>query len=179
MLAGFLPRVKKEQKPARVALPMRCAIFCEPGSHMHKVVVFLLLSALCLLQNSSHNSPAIQFEDVSVKYGLTASHISSPHELYIMESTSGGGGFIDCYDDGRLDIVMAMGSTVDRFRKGGDLMVTLWHHEANGTFKDITGEAGLTRKGWGMGVAVADYDNDGKMDLYVTGYGGKVLYRNL
>jgi hypothetical protein len=58
-------------------------------------------------------------------------------------------------------------------------MVTLYHQEPDGTFKDITKEAGLTRLGWGMGVAVADYDNDGKVDLFVTGYGGNVLYRNL
>jgi len=49
-------------------------------------------------------------------------------------------------------------------------VVTLYH-QTDGTFKDITKEAGLTRRGWGMGVAVADYDNDGKLDLFVTGFG--------
>ena len=58
-------------------------------------------------------------------------------------------------------------------------MVTLYHQEPDGTFKDITKEAGLTKLGWGMGVAVADYDNDGKLDLFVTGYNGNVLYHNL
>jgi len=57
-------------------------------------------------------------------------------------------------------------------------MVTLWHQDADLKFTDITQKAGLTRKGWGMGVAVADFDNDGFLDLYVTGYGGNVLYRN-
>ena len=66
---------------------------------------------------------------------------------------------------------MANGSTVDRYKAGGDLLVTLYHQEADGTFKDITKQAGLTKLGWGMGVAVADYDNDGKLDLFVTGYG--------
>ncbi len=99
--------------------------------------------------------------------------------LYIMESTSGGVGFIDCDNDGKLDIVVANGSTVDRFRQGGDPMVTLYHQDANLKFTDITEKAGLSRKGWGMGVAVADYDNDGWQDLYVTGYGGNVLYHNL
>ena len=77
--------------------------------------------------------------------------------LYIMESTSGGVGFIDCDNDGKLDIVVANGSTVDRFRHGGDPMVTLYHQDADLKFTDITENAGLTRKGWGMGVAVADY----------------------
>jgi hypothetical protein len=58
-------------------------------------------------------------------------------------------------------------------------MITLYHQEPEGTFKDITAAAGLTRKGWGMGVAVADFDNDSKLDLFVTGYTGSVLYRNL
>ena len=120
-----------------------------------------------------------RFEDVSKQAGLTVSHISSPDQLYIMESTSGGVGFIDCDNDGKLDIVVVNGSTVDRFRHGGDPMVTLYHQDADLKFTDITEKAGLTRKGWGMGVAVADYDNDGWQDLYVTGYGGNVLYHNL
>ena len=58
-------------------------------------------------------------------------------------------------------------------------MITLYHQDADLKFTDITLAAGLTRKGWSMGVAVADFDNDGKPDLYVTGYGGNVLYRNM
>jgi enediyne biosynthesis protein E4 len=125
-----------------------------------------------------------QFEDVAQKAGLTVSHISSPDKKYIVESMSGGIGLIDCDNDGKLDIVAVNGSTVDRYRKGGDLMVTLYHQDASSTaenlkFTDITKDAGLSRKGWGMGVAVADYDNDGLQDLFVTGYGGNALYHNL
>jgi len=122
--------------------------------------------------------PPPKFVNVAQKLGLTASHISSPEKHYVIESMSGGIGLFDCDGDGRLDIVMANGSSVERYRKGGDPLVTLWHQEANGTFKDITQVAGMTRKGWGMGVAVADFDNDGNLDVYVTGYGGNVLYRN-
>ncbi|MFI5247685.1 MAG: CRTAC1 family protein, partial [Nitrospirales bacterium] len=111
--------------------------------------------------------------------GLTASHISSPQKHYVIESMSGGIGLFDCDNDGKLDIVMVNGSTVDRYRQnGGDPLVTLWHQDADLKFTDITQKAGLTRKGWGMGVAVADFDNDGNLDLFVTGYGGNALYRN-
>ncbi|HEY1732649.1 MAG TPA: CRTAC1 family protein [Terriglobales bacterium] len=119
------------------------------------------------------------FEDIAQKAGLTVPHISSPDKKYIMESMSGGVGFIDCDGDGKLDIITVNGSTVDRYRKGGDPLITLYHQDANLHFTDITKSAGLTRKGLGMGVAVADYDNDGRPDIFVTGFGGNVLYRNL
>ena len=123
--------------------------------------------------------PIPQFKDIAQTVGLTVAHLSNGEKRYIIESMSGGAGLFDCDDDGRLDIVTVNGSTVDRYQNGGDPMVTLYHQEPDGTFKDITKQAGLTRLGWGMGVAVADYDNDGKLDLFVTGYGGNVLYHNL
>lgn len=119
------------------------------------------------------------FTDITAKAGLTVSHISTPEQHYIIESMSGGVGMFDCDNDGKLDLVVTNGSTVDRFRKGGDPMVTLYHQEPDGHFKNITAEAGLTVKGWGMGIAVADIDNDGLLDLYVTGFDHNVLYHNL
>ena len=122
--------------------------------------------------------PVPVFRDIAAQAGLTASHISSAEKHYVVESMSGGIGLFDCDNDGKLDIVMVNGSSVDRYKQGGDLLVTLWHQDADVKFTDITQKAGLTRKGWGMGVAVADYDNDGNLDLFVTGYGGNALYRN-
>jgi hypothetical protein len=122
--------------------------------------------------------PVPVFRDIAAQAGLTASHISSREKYYVIESMSGGIGLFDCDNDGKLDIVMVNGSTVDRYKQGGDPLVTLWHQDANLKFTDITEKAGLTRKGWGMGVAVADFDNDGNLDLFVTGYGGNALYRN-
>jgi hypothetical protein len=123
--------------------------------------------------------PRPQFEDVTVQAGLTAPNLAQPGNRYVIESTSGGIGFIDCDNDGRLDIVTVNGSSVDRYRQGGDPMVTLYRQTGDLKFTDITQSAGLTRKGYSMGIAVADFDNDGWQDLYVTGYGGNVLYRNL
>src|ERR1700756_177651 len=138
------------------------------------------------LQKPGESAPAPlpQFEDIAPKAGLTVAHISSPDKKYIVESMSGGVGLIDCDNDGKLDIITVNGSTVERYRQGGDLMITLYHQDAESNnddikFTDITRSSGLTRKGWGMGVAVADFDNDGLQDIYVTGYGGNALYRNL
>src|SRR5580698_10351846 len=164
-----------------------------------------LLTPTLLAQSSPASSPSQktpspssqsipQFEDIAPQSGLTVPHISSTDKKYIVESMSGGVGLIDCDNDGKLDIVTVNGSTVERYKQGGDLMVTLYHQDADSSasdaskndpakndpkFTDITQAAGLTRKGWGMGVAVADYDNDGLNDIYVTGFGGNVLYHNL
>jgi hypothetical protein len=143
------------------------------------LVLGLSLSLLAPAQTSAPKPPLPQFKDVAKEAGLTVSHISTPEKKYIVESMSGGAGLIDCDNDGKLDIITVNGSTMDRFRQGGDPMITLYHQEPDFKFSDVTKTAGLARKGWGMGVAVADYDNDGLPDIYVTGYGGNALYHNL
>ena len=130
-------------------------------------------------QTAAHPKPTPQFEDISKQAGLTVPHNSTPEKRYIVESMSGGVGFIDCDNDGKLDIITVNGSSVDRYKAGGDTMITLYHQDANLKFSNITEAAGLTKKGWGMGVSVMDFDNDGWQDIYVTGFGGNVLYRNL
>jgi enediyne biosynthesis protein E4 len=96
----------------------------------------------------------------------------------------GGGGIalFDCDNDGKLDIAVVNDTTIDHYLAGGDPMVTLYHQDGSGGhihFTDVTKAAGLTTRGWGMAIAVGDYDNDGLPDLYVTGYGHNVLYHNM
>ena len=141
------------------------------------LVLFLSFSASA--QTPLRKAPLPRFTEVAKQVGLNVSHISSLEKRYIVESMSGGAGLIDCDNDGNLDIITVNGSTIDRFRNGGDPMITLYHQDTGFKFRDITQTAGLVRKGWGMGVAVADYDNDGLPDIYVTGYGGNAHYRNL
>src|SRR6202051_1887405 len=166
------PALRYNQK---IAPPMRTCLALWVG---------LLLAAVApaqtaLPQPQPSLAPVPQFEDIAQKSGLTVSHISSPDKKYIVESMSGGVGLIDCDNDGKLDIITVNGSTVARYRQGGDPMITLYHQDADMKFTDITKSAGLARKGWGMGVAVADYEHDGLPDVYVTGYGGNALYHNL
>ncbi|MDP9159382.1 MAG: CRTAC1 family protein [Acidobacteriota bacterium] len=140
---------------------------------------YLVLSASLFAQTPGGVKAAPRFRDVAAEVGLTVPHISTVDKQYIVESMSGGVGLIDCDNDGKLDIITVNGSTLEHFRHGGDPLITLYHQDANFKFTNITSAAGLTRKGWGMGVAVGDYDNDGLPDIYVTGYGGNALYHNL
>ena len=144
---------------------------------MFPTVIRRILFLVLVFSRAWAQSP--HFRDVSREVGLTVPHISTPDKQYIIESMSGGIGLIDCDNDGRLDIIVVNGSTIEHFRRGGDPLITLYHQDAEFKFTDITQSAGLTRKGWGMGIAVGDYDNDGLPDIYVTGYGGNALYQNL
>jgi hypothetical protein len=146
---------------------------------MRSLVLWVAGLVVLFGQTPAALPPTPKFEEVGKQSGLTISHLSSPEKRYILESMSGGVGFIDCDRDGKLDILTVNGSSVDRYRQGGDPMITLYHQDSDLKFSDITKSAGLTTKGWGMGVSVADFDNDGWPDIYVTGYGGNVLYRNL
>jgi enediyne biosynthesis protein E4 len=153
-------------------------VYAKFRSRMRWLALFVMLcTGLCAGQTAPFPVPL--FEDIAARSGLNISHLSTSDKKYLIESMSGGVGFIDCDKDGRLDILAINGSSVDRYRQGGDLIVTLYHQERGLSFKNITASSGLTRKGWGMGVAVGDYDNDGWPDIYVTGFGGNVLYRNL
>jgi hypothetical protein len=123
--------------------------------------------------------PPLHFRDIAQQAGLTSVPHFSTEKRYLAETVGGGVALLDCDDDGKLDIVVVGDSTIDRYLQGGDPMVTLYRQDGDLHFTDITQSAGLTVKGWGMGVAVGDYDNDGLPDLYVTGYGRNVLYHNL
>src|ERR1700732_4772574 len=137
-------------------------------------LLFCILPTLTWAQN-----PSIHFHDVGIEAGLTKVPFSSMKQHYVVETISGGVALFDCDNDGKLDILVVNDATIEQAKSGGVPMVTLYHQGENLKFADITKEAGLTRKGWGMGIAVADYDNDGLPDIYVTGYNGNVLYHNL
>jgi hypothetical protein len=123
------------------------------------------------------------FRDIAAEVGVTAMPNSKTERQYVLETMGGGGiALLDCDNDGKLDMAVVNDSTIEQYRKGGDLMVTLYHQDGTGEavhFTDETKAAGLTTPGWGMGIAVGDYDNDGLPDIYVTGYGHNVLYHNL
>ena len=96
---------------------------------------------------------------------------------YIIETTGTGVAIFDYDNDGWPDIFLVNGTSLDA-SAGKAPTSHLYHNNHDGTFTDVTKKAGLTYTGWGQGVCVGDYDNDGWEDLYVTYYGKNVLYHN-
>lgn len=145
------------------------------------VAAMMLISMVVSAQTPS--TSGLRFRDIGPEAGLTTVPHSAPVKQYLVEMMGGGVGLFDCDNDGKLDIVTVTDSTVDTYLHGGDLMVTLYHQDtrAGGPvhFTDVTVASGLTTRGWGMGVAIGDFDNDDLPDIYVTGYGHNVLYHNL
>jgi hypothetical protein len=123
---------------------------------------------------------SIRFTNVAGAAGLTLVNIAgTPTKDYILDANGNGVAWFDYDNDGDLDALLVNGSTLEHMRTGGDAMTALYRNEGAGRFADVTTTAGLTRRGWGTGVCVADYDNDGFLDLYVTAFGPNVLWRNV
>ena len=126
-------------------------------------------------------SGPVIFEDISEKAGLThwTHKMGTREKKYIIETKGGGIGLIDYDNDGWLDIYVVNGSTFDALDgKETPPHAALFHNNHDGTFTDVAAKAGVTNDRWGIGVAIADYDNDGWPDIYVTNWGQNRLYHN-
>ena len=121
-----------------------------------------------------------RFVDVAKEAGLTSRTVLLGHESkdFLLSTTGGGIALFDYDNDGWLDIFVVNGWGLKDFPKGEEPTNRLYRNNHNGTFTNVTEKAGLVRHGWGQGVCVGDYDNDGNLDLFVTYYGRNVLYHN-
>jgi hypothetical protein len=139
-----------------------------------------VLAALALPPKTAPPGPALPtFTDIAASAGIRFQHTSgSPEKNYIFEAKGGGVCLLDYDNDGLLDIYFVNGSTLEDLRAGVAHPGALYRANGNGTYSDVTEAAGVAGRGWGMGCAVGDYDNDGWPDLYVLGLTGNVLYRN-
>ncbi len=124
--------------------------------------------------------PIVHFTDVAQKAGLTTPVVFGGEKTkkYIIETTGTGVAIFDYDNDGWPDIFVVNGTTLEALPKSSAPTSHLYRNNHDGTFTDVTEKAGLTHTGWGQGVCVGDYDNDGFEDLYVTYYGKNVLYHN-
>ncbi|MFZ1012685.1 MAG: VCBS repeat-containing protein, partial [Terracidiphilus sp.] len=173
-------------KPSRLALCIAAL-----------ATIFLGASGIVRARSSSANPQSVQamtasdvpgrFVDVTKQVGVHFLH-QAPHtsRKYLIETMGSGVALFDCDNDGRLDLYLVNGApyadpTPKGFipqKTGPQYWNRMYRQKSDGTFEDITEKSGLKGVGYGMGVAVADYDNDGYEDLFVTSYGGNHLYHN-
>ena len=124
--------------------------------------------------------PRPRFSDIATTAGITFHHdnAKSPQKLLI-ETMGAGCAWLDYDRDGRLDAFFVNSGPTVAYRPKDSLSNALYRNNGDGTFTDVTEEAGLSgEEGFYMGVVVGDYDNDGFPDLYVTGVSESKLYHN-
>ncbi len=123
----------------------------------------------------------VLFEDIARQAGLTTwKHVmGTPEKQFIIETNGSGVGLLDYDNDGWLDIYLVNGSTYDAMSgKTTPPKAALFHNNHDGTFTNVAEKAGVTNDRWGTGVAIADFDNDGWPDIYVSNFGKNRLYHN-
>src|ERR1700741_4329872 len=131
-------------------------------------------------QSALRASFGVNFVNVAKESGLKAATIfgGAHKNKYLLETTGCGVAFYDYDNDGWLDIFLVNGTRLEGFPPGQAPTNRLFKNNRDGTFTDVTAKAGLAHSGWGQGVCIGDYDNDGNDDLFVTYYGKNVLYHN-
>src|SRR5438132_5338603 len=129
----------------------------------------------------------VTFSDITSWSGIDFKRAPSFTSLkYLLEAMGGGVAMFDYDNVGRMDLFFTNGAALKDpmpktempDKRDAKFWNRLYHQKADGTFADVTESSGLKGNGYSMGVAAADYDNDGHTDLYVTGYGGNYLYHN-
>ncbi|HSR49321.1 MAG TPA: CRTAC1 family protein [Acidobacteriota bacterium] len=144
------------------------------------MLLLWLFAGAGLLQGASAQAPV--FSEGSAQAGLEFTLTSgTPEKKYIVEANSAGVCLFDYDGDGLLDIFLVNGGDLEAFRqkRPSGLSHGLFRNLGGRRFRDVTAQAGVAGNGaWGMGCSVADADNNGRLDLYVTAYGSNMFFRN-
>jgi predicted nucleotidyltransferase len=149
------------------------------SSALRASLVLLGIVPIAAVPDAAQTAGAIRFTDVAAAVGLAGTGAKPvAAKDFLIDTTGSGVAFFDYDQDRDLDILIVNPSSVERIAAGGDPMATLYRNDA-GRFVDVTVESGLTRRGWGSGVCIADVNNDGFEDVYITAYGPNVLWRSV
>jgi enediyne biosynthesis protein E4 len=140
----------------------------------------IALIAFLVPRAAAREDASIVFEDVAAPSGIAFTLANSATgQKHIVEPMTGGAAVLDYDNDGRLDIYFANGARLPSLVKDDPAFGNrLYRQLAGGRFADVTREAGVAAEGYGMGVAVADYDNDGFPDIFLPGLHRSTLYHN-
>src|SRR5262252_9839429 len=125
------------------------------------------------------NGSSVSFNDVTspANAAITTLNGASP-DKHLPETMGSGGAFVDLDSDGWVDIVLVDGGSIGDPQVARRAQPRVLRNRRNGTFEDVTARSGIRQHGYGMGVCAGDIDNDGHVDLYITGVGSNTLYKN-
>ena len=144
-------------------------------------IILVLNQSFAAAQKAEEKKPfPVTFTDIAQKAGIRDTNFYGgvDSKTYIIETNGCGVAFFDYDNDGWMDVFVMNGTRLEGFPKGKEPTTHLYRNNKNRTFTDVTKKAGLERTGWGSGVTIGDYDNDGFEDIFLTYYGQNVLYHN-
>jgi hypothetical protein len=144
---------------------------------VHVVLAVAVLSGT--FDHPQIDAPRQPFTDATRGAGIDFHHVNgaSP-DKYLVETMGSGGLFFDYDDDGWIDVFLVDGGSFADPAVARRARHRLFRNRGNGTFQDVTAQSGIQHRDYGMGACAGDYDNDGRVDLYVTNVGPNILYRN-
>src|SRR5689334_9429045 len=141
--------------------------------------VLVLATSVTSAFGQTPKKTSVHFTDITQQSGIRFTHNNGAFgKRYLPETLGPGAAFIDYDSDGFPDILLVNGQDWPGHAKNGKTTLKLYHNNGNGTFTDVTAKAGLAISLYGMGAAVADFDNDGRDDIFVTALGQSHLFRN-
>jgi hypothetical protein len=142
------------------------------------VALAIALVAGPLIRSGAGDGANVTFSDATAAAGIRFKHTSGAFgKKYLPETMGAGCAFLDFDGDGWQDVLLV--NSKNWPGRPGKALPALYRNQRDGTFTDVTRGSGLDVEMYGMGVAAADYDNDGRVDVYLTGLGGNRLFRNL
>ncbi len=161
------------------------------GYYFYPILLFLLTGSCNSCKTPSQKAQKTKlppardefYQDITEHSGIDFVHtIGDDHLSNIIESVGGGAAFLDFDQDGFMDIYVCNGTYIKGFSEGEkpDIMPEnhLYRNKHDGTFEDVTKKAGVGHAGYGMGVTIGDFNNDGFPDIYISNYGPNVLFKN-
>ena len=165
-------------------MPRERVRFCRRISALACLAALVGLVSTCVSCRPRPSQPVsasapIRLHEVTGETGISFRHTDgSSGRRYVFEPMSAGLALFDYNGDGRIDVYFLNGAPLPGARADVPPTNALWRNEGNWRFTDVTREAGVGDTGFGLGVTVGDYDNDGDGDLYLNNFGPNVLYRN-